>query len=350
MLENNEIKEILQHFPPVELAFAYGSGVFVQKGYDYSSLSTSSSSSSSPLKEKNQKKSSSLPMVDFIFVVENSELWHKENLSRNPAHYSSILSFSAKHIAAFQDRIPSHFWFNAYVPLPVKGGEGRLMKYGIINKSNALKDLFTWNNLYLAGRLHKPVHLLSSSLSSEIEEAIVANHHHAVNTSLLMLPDEFTDLELFLTVASLSYTGDIRMAVGAENPKKVRSLLLLFLFSFISLIFCFLIHSLACSYSVGCFFPFLFCLVCFFDMFPCCQIANLVTPVLSHYQSLYKSILLNTPTMYLKEGKNLSMKPMLDENGSLVNSYVQVSVQFFDRLLFIELLLFLFLHLAGLFG
>jgi translocator assembly and maintenance protein 41 len=234
MLENNEIKEILQHFPPVELAFAYGSGVFVQKGYDYSSLS--SSSSSFPLKEKNQK--TSLPMVDFIFVVENSELWHKENLSRNPAHYSSILSFSAKHIAAFQDRIPSHFWFNAYVPLPVKGGEGRLMKYGIINKSNALKDLFTWNNLYLAGRLHKPVHLLSSSLSSEIEEAIVANHHHAVNTSLLMLPDEFTDLELFLTVASLSYTGDIRMAVGAENPKKVRSLLLLFLFSFISLIFC----------------------------------------------------------------------------------------------------------------
>jgi hypothetical protein len=85
-------------------------------------------------------------------------------------------------------------------------------------------------------------------------------------------------------------------------------------------------------------------------MFPCCQIANLVTPVLSHYQSLYKSILLNTPTMYLKEGKNLSMNPMLDENGSVVNSYVQVSVQFFDCLLFIELLLFLFLRLAGLFG
>jgi translocator assembly and maintenance protein 41 len=214
----DEIKEILQHFPPVELAFAYGSGVFAQEGYDYSSLTGSSSAA-----EKNKKKSmSDLPMVDFIFVVEDSQSWHAENLIRNSSHYSSMLCLSSKNTAAFQDRFPAHFWFNAYVPLPVKGGGGRLMKYGIINKSYALKDLHTWSNLYLAGRLHKPVHLLTSSISSVLEEAILANHHHAVNTSLLMLPEQFTDLELFLTIASLSYTGDIRMIVGAENPKKVR--------------------------------------------------------------------------------------------------------------------------------
>lgn len=42
------------------------------------------------------------PMLDFIFVVENSEDWHSCNMKRNPSHYSSIFSLSSQHVAIVQ--------------------------------------------------------------------------------------------------------------------------------------------------------------------------------------------------------------------------------------------------------
>lgn len=207
MLQNDEIEEILTHFPPLEFAFAYGSGVVEQKGYQY---------------ELKQKNPADLPMVDFIFVVEDSLKWHEMNLKMNPSHYSSLIPLPAKGISLFQDEIPAHFWFNAYLPLPLHSQPGRLMKYGVINKTHALADLNSWNNLYLAGRLHKPVRILTRAHQKVFEEALRENRSHAVNTSLLMLPEKFSEMELFLMIASLSYTGDIRMHFG-ENPKKVKA-------------------------------------------------------------------------------------------------------------------------------
>lgn len=45
----------------------------------------------------------------------------------------------------------------------------------------------------------------------------------ALRTALLLLPESFTEVELFETIAGLSYRGDFRMAVG-ENPLKVRNI------------------------------------------------------------------------------------------------------------------------------
>jgi translocator assembly and maintenance protein 41 len=214
MFNDDEYKQILTHFPEVEFAFAYGSGVVEQKGYEYDS-----------------KKE--LPMLDFIFVVENSEIWHQKNMDINPNHYSSLIPLGYKSVAAFQDRIPAHFWFNAYVPVPTANANGRLMKYGVINKANAVNDLTHWNNLYIAGRLHKPVRIVVPN--KHFDEALRTNRSHAVNTSLLMLPERFSEVDLYLMIASLSYTGDIRMHFG-ENPKKVRFSSFFGLFCFVLII------------------------------------------------------------------------------------------------------------------
>ena len=44
-----------------------------------------------------------------------------------------------------------------------------------------------------------------------------------MRTSLLLMKPSFKELELYYTIASLSYIGDPRMLVG-ENPKKVISM------------------------------------------------------------------------------------------------------------------------------
>lgn len=211
MLSETEIKEVLLQFPPVEFAFAYGSGAVEQGGYDY---------------KKTPPKS--LPMVDLILVVKDSEQWHSENKFRNPTHYSSLFSLSPHYIAAFQERIKANFWFNAYVPLKptslvatsstIINKNERLMKYGVISEKDALKDLREWRNLYLAGRLHKPVHVLHQN--SIFQTAMQHNYDQAVKSSLLLLPERFTEADLFMAIASLSYIGDIRMFLG-ENPRKV---------------------------------------------------------------------------------------------------------------------------------
>ena len=53
MLNEDDYNQILSLFPSIDFAFSYGSGVFEQCGYDY------------------KIKNSSLPMLDFIFVVKD---------------------------------------------------------------------------------------------------------------------------------------------------------------------------------------------------------------------------------------------------------------------------------------
>lgn len=80
------------------------------------------------------------------------------------------------------------------------------------------RDLEQWETLYLAGRLHKPVKILRQDAKLAISTKM--NLQNAVRASLLMLPERFSDEELFLKIAGLSYRGDFRMLVG-ENPYKV---------------------------------------------------------------------------------------------------------------------------------
>lgn len=206
MLNPGEANEVLSQFPDVTFAFAYGSGAVTQDGYDYS-----------------KKAAADLPMLDLILVVDDPFQWHTENMQRNPHHYSPLFPLSSRGITYVQEHFQAHFWFNPYVPAAIASQPGRLMKYGVISTSQALEDLHTWNNLYLAGRLHKPVHILKDH--PVFSAAMSRNRLSALQTACLLLPQKFSEVDLFLTIASLSYVGDPRMMIG-ENPKKVENLVL----------------------------------------------------------------------------------------------------------------------------
>jgi Phosphatidate cytidylyltransferase, mitochondrial len=53
-------------------------------------------------------------------------------------------------------------------------------------------------------------HIYSYSLLQELHLSLRMNLTSALHTSLLLLPDKFNEAQLFMTIASLSYTGDFR--------------------------------------------------------------------------------------------------------------------------------------------
>lgn len=223
MLSDLDTEEILRQFPPILAAFAYGSGVIEQGGYSYSYSLPNNRSAFLQEEANTNTPPLPLPMVDLIFVVEDSMNWHEDNKASNPEHYTTPIPFSASYIAYIQDNFGAGMWYNAMVRMNTSRYPNRLMKYGVINRSKFIEDLTQWKYLYVAGRLHKPVKILKLPLDTMITEAIEINKSHAVRTSLLLLPNTFTELDLFMKTASLSYIGDPRMGIG-ENPKKVENL------------------------------------------------------------------------------------------------------------------------------
>jgi len=187
--------EILSKFPANRsLVFAYGSGVFRQEGH------------------KDTKDN----MTDFIFTVNDSEQWHRENLAIHPNHYSSMARMMGPAaIKRCQEEWGARLYFNTLVPW----GQG-MIKYGVINRKDLLVDLVDWETLYVAGRLHKPVNIIEQETNdNELQKSLVMNLTNALHTALLLLPDKFTEEQLFLTIAGLSYTGDFRMVVGEDRNK-----------------------------------------------------------------------------------------------------------------------------------
>lgn len=68
----------------------------------------------------------------------------------------------------------------------------QLIKYGVITEDDLVADLQTWDTLYMAGRLHKPV--TTARTTDRVEEARDANLEHAVRVALLLLPGTFSEV------------------------------------------------------------------------------------------------------------------------------------------------------------
>lgn len=189
------ISSIVDSFPkPISFCFGYGSGVLSQ--------------GKAQINENTQ--------IDLIFGVDDPIAWHHENLLRNPSHYSGIRYFGASRIAWIQEQLGAGVYFNPFVRI-----NGSLVKYGVVDISTLCNDLSHWETLYLAGRLQKPVRLVLPH--EQVLHCQQQNLLSALAVALLLLPEHFTERDLYQQIASISYMGDVRMAI-AEHPRKIENI------------------------------------------------------------------------------------------------------------------------------
>ena len=75
-----ELLSILASFPPVQHAFAYGSGVFKQPGLYDAEAGAAAAPAGAPAAAAAAASSSGggKPMLDFIFAVDDPVAWHAE--------------------------------------------------------------------------------------------------------------------------------------------------------------------------------------------------------------------------------------------------------------------------------
>lgn len=223
MLINAELKAAFTHMlrsfrAPIVFCFAYGSGVFPQ-GSAERSITDEEFRAVHPMPPEPllQTQKGNPKMIDFIFGVTHTEHWHWLNMRQHPDHYSGLRRLGSGAVAAVQEKIGAGVYFNPYVVV-----NGMLIKYGVTSINNLCHDLANWETLYLAGRLHKPVKILRDNAAVRI--ANQQNLVGAVRTALLMLPERFSEFDLFSTISALSYLGDPRMSLPTENKSKVSNI------------------------------------------------------------------------------------------------------------------------------
>jgi translocator assembly and maintenance protein 41 len=156
-------------------------------------------------------------MIDFIFGVSYSQHWHDINLHQHRDHYSALGSTGSYMVSQVQDRFGAGVYFHPYVTV-----NGTMIKYGVVNLDTLCRDLTQWDTMYLAGRLQKPVKILRDH--PKVRLANQMNLLSALRVALLLLPERFSEFELYSTIAGMSYMGDLRMALPAEDPSKVRNI------------------------------------------------------------------------------------------------------------------------------
>ncbi|KAG2126533.1 Mmp37-domain-containing protein [Suillus clintonianus] len=194
------LEDIVESFDaPIRYAFAYGSGVFEQAGY------------------AKQMDKEDRPMLDFIFAVTHSDHWHSINMQQHPGHYPLHARVLGSSFVSKTQEISPGLWFNTFVPM-----KGVTIKYGVTTVDTLCADLLNWRTLYLAGRMHKPLRIIKDDARVRLTQQV--NLTSALRTALLMLPESFTQRELFSAVAGISYSGDPRMVLPAENRGKVENM------------------------------------------------------------------------------------------------------------------------------
>lgn len=186
----------------IKYSFGYGSGVFEQAGYT---------------------NIASKPQIDMVHIVDNTRNFHQTNLEQFPDHYSFLKYFGVGSIERFQN-LGAGVYFNPYISMKNHDGNNNMIKYGVASTTQALTDICEWSNLYLAGRLQKPVRFLKEE-NHLLQNLNQYNLQSVTTLSLLLTKQEvFSENQLYETISLISYMGDPRMLVGGENPNKVKNI------------------------------------------------------------------------------------------------------------------------------
>lgn len=225
MLTRGNVKplyyRILSKFPQnFSLCFAYGSGVKPQIGY-CNNVQLNGDTNNNCNNTAPAKASKKPAMLDLMFVVDNPYQWHSQNLLQNPSHYSFFRHLGSGFIARYQENYGAKVFCNTLIP--IKDEKNILVKYGVISTKDLIEDLLDWRDLYVAGRLQKPVEIIREPSSSKIQNALELNLQSAIHSALLLLPTEFSEFDFYCTITALSYNGDFRMIFG-ENKDKVKNI------------------------------------------------------------------------------------------------------------------------------
>ncbi|MES1918748.1 Phosphatidate cytidylyltransferase, mitochondrial [Bonamia ostreae] len=192
MSTRNFLKEVLKNFPKTDFAFAYGSAIFPQR--------------------TETKKSSK--MVDVIFSVDNPSQWHAENSKVNPFHYNFSRKFF---LSTFESWKPGVQFFPFASLSKIDSTKYSFVtneiKYGVIPTNLLISDLLQWDDMYISGRMQKPIvsfnknKLVFSENCAQIDKAQKVNLENAFTLALFMLPDRFKLIDLFKEITKLSYKG-----------------------------------------------------------------------------------------------------------------------------------------------
>lgn len=191
MIKEEAIRQFAMERPESRSVYGYGSGVFKQA-------------------------SSTKPLTDVIFIVDDLKDWHMKNMKMNPNDYSLIgrlyINGSSVEKVKGVNRVT---YFSE-----INGGEFTF-KYGVIELLDFTRGLNTWDNLFMAGRFHKPV--LEIKSETQVRDAIFINRKYALIIACLFCDRLVSKSEIYIKLCGLSYVGDARMSI-AENPHKVEDI------------------------------------------------------------------------------------------------------------------------------
>lgn len=189
---NDKILSFMESKPEVIDIIGYGSGVKKQNGYN------------------NETKK----LIDIIATVDDCKLWHKENYKNHKEEYSNLgyaISNPMYNLCTDINYITN-----------IKYNDDTF-KLGIINKNDMIYDLYSWSNFYMAGRCQKPIEKVICD--ERLDKAIYYNRLHALRCALILnYGNIITEEDLYRTICSLSYLGDIRMTLHCENPNKINNI------------------------------------------------------------------------------------------------------------------------------
>ncbi len=193
-----KIESLVSLFPETDAVFGYGSGAFYQPGYD----------------DKTKKQ------LDVIIAVDNIVEWNKRNIIDNPTLYPLLSKVFYSRATEERQKNGARICYTSYI-----NAAGETFKIGVIETKDLISDLLNWDTFYLAGRFQKE--MLTVKGDKRIEQANKINRYNALTLAFLMLDTKManTKEEVYRSICSLSYLGDSRKKLGAEDPEKEKKLL-----------------------------------------------------------------------------------------------------------------------------